>query len=184
MGGLSLGLSLSLSGSGGGAAPAFLVTNSANTTVTDLGGSEYQITKTGGVEATYDASANSSTALTGDFIIRFTPQTDGLGFFVGVNSDPLTDDTYTSIDYALFFTDVPNVQYWESGVAVGTAKATYTIGDNLYLKRSGSTLSYGHGGTDGVTGYTESGTATTSATLYFDSAFRNSSASVKVKRLA
>ena len=164
--------------------PDFVLVDRAFTTITALGGAEFRIQRnTGG--NTWDASAVGTTALTGDFILRFIPEQNNLHFMVGVDADPAADDGYTSIDIDLFFeASTYAVDSFSAGVTPIPFAVAYSPGDTWFLRRSGSTVTIGHGGTDGVTGITVVGTYTKAGTLYFDSCLNGAAVSVLVKRIA
>ena len=151
------------------ALPILTIVNNTNTTITHLGSGVYNVEKTSGATATYNAGAVSSTGATGDFVLRIkgTPGVSGWGQAVGVNSDPLTDDDYASIDNTFVY--IPNtdqLSIMESGtnVVTGLANSTYA-----WIWRIGGTLGYGRGATLGAAQASPDRTVASSGTLYFDS---------------
>lgn len=159
--------------------------NQTGTTAVDLGGSVWEITKTAADGDWGNASATSVQSFAGDFILRFTPQQADKECMVGVTTDPLASNHYNTIDYAIYFNNAGQVsQLYENNVANTVSATNYAAGDNFFIKRTGSTMSIGYGGTDGVSGYTEKWARTTSATLYVDSAIVSIGAKFRVTRLA
>lgn len=145
-------------------APALIV-NRSGTSVVPLGDNVYTAEKTAGTFA-WDSDAVGTVGYAGDFYLRLKQLTGGTGFYAGMNTDPLTDSSYTSIDYALVFTG----SAWlvsESGATVGSSFGSAS--DYGWIWRSGTTLGYGHGATLAAAMAAPDRTLTTSATLYFDS---------------
>jgi hypothetical protein len=83
----------------------------------------------------------------------------------GLNTDPLTNQSYASIDYAWYCLHTGALQIWESGVNQGTF-GTYTTSTVLHISYEGSTIKYW---ADGVVIRTVATTA--GRTFYFDSSF-------------
>lgn len=160
-----------------------VISDVVGTTVTSPGSAEYQITKTGADADWTTGSANSATALTGDFIIRISPTSNTTLGILGVTSDPNADNHYISIDFALYMAS-GTLKVFENGGGDYTLVGGYLANDNFFIKRSGGTLTYGYGGTDGVTGFTAARTVASTGSLYFDSAIFSQGAVYNVKRLA
>lgn len=180
---LGLGLGLGLGKGSGVAAPELAMANQANTTVTPA--DQFTITKSGGAADTWDASATSTTALAGDFVMRFTPTLAAKEMVFGLADAPLGTINNTNIDIAAYVRAGPAdvIDFNNGGFAAGYQVA-YTPGENWFIKRSGSTITVGNGGTDGVTGFTSRATYTNSATLYPVAALYTSGAELAVKRLS
>lgn len=157
-----------------------VIANHANTTVAAQGGGVYRVTKTGGVNGSADASAVSATAMPGDFTIRIqTLQTNkDIGF--GVNADPLTDDSYTSIDRMLLFTAGAAVVVYENGSSV-VAPASYVTSQYWFIRRTGSAIEIRVGtSTDIALSSLVANFTSLSGTLYFDSSLLGSSGAADV----
>ncbi len=170
--------------------PPITMVNQAGTTAVDQGANGWLITKTGGADATWgDASATSVESFAGDFILRITPQqsgsgTDGQGM-VGVTADPVASNHFNTIDYAFYFNGSSQVDaLYENGVSAAITAVNFVSGTHFFIKRTGTAMSFGHGGTDGITGYTESISRTSGATLFVDSSIFDSNAAWRIKRLA
>ena len=142
------------------------IANNANTTVTYRGGSVYEVEKTAGVNG-YNASAVSSVGITGDFVLRLRPLVFLNGMFVGVNSDPLTDNGDASIDFAWAANSATSGVIFESGST--PLGGSTTLSGYFWIWRSGTTLGYGTGADLATAQASPVRTVTTSATLYFDS---------------
>jgi hypothetical protein len=141
--------------------------SAATMTVTNIGGGEFDLLKTGGVD--WAVSANSTTPLTGDFLLRFTQLQVGDGM-LGVSLAPNTSDHYNTIDHCIYLNGT-SAQPYNLGVS-GTGFA-YTPTQYAFMKRVGSTLTSYLGGTDG-TGATNTqplDSKTEAGTVYFDSSF-------------
>lgn len=139
------------------------ITNHANTTVGGAG--LFTVKKTGGVAATYDASAVSTT-LSGDFVLRLKSITSVGNWAAGMNSDPLTDDNFTSIDFAwLFDAGTASWGVYESGGAIAAGLS----GAYAWIWRTGTSLGYGLGLTLAAAQASPTRTTVSSAALAFDS---------------
>jgi hypothetical protein len=79
------------------------------------------ITKVGGVGAWGDSQAYSPVGYTGGAYVSFKSNQTNKFFMVGLNTDPTTDASYTSLDYAWYITDlnVHGLQIYEGGAGVG-----------------------------------------------------------------
>lgn len=164
--------------------PRFAMINRTGTTVVEVSSGVWEVTKTSADLDWSNSSAISAKGIAGDFILRFTPQQANKELMIGVNSDPLTNDHYNTIDHAIYFTVAGTVdQLYENGVASTVGSTPYIAGTNFFAKRTGSTLSIGFGGSDGVSGYTEKWSRTNANVLYVDSAILNIGAKVQVSRL-
>ncbi|HEY8086067.1 MAG TPA: hypothetical protein VIE69_10765, partial [Methylophilaceae bacterium] len=135
-------------------------------TVTNNGNS---IIKSGGTDSTWgDADIYSSVGLTGSaYVSAQAGQTTLSGMF-GLNTDPTTDKSYTSLDYAWYPTPSGVLKIYENGVNVGYA-GTYTTSDILSIAYSGNTVSYLKNGF-----VQRTVNATAGQTFYFDSSFYSS----------
>lgn len=155
-------------------------TNHANTTITDLGGAQWRIEKTGGTDGFFDAAAHSTAAFSGDFQIRAKAVQTTAAFAVGANTDPTTDTGFSGIDRALAFQANGTVDYYEGGVLVGSL-GSYTTSDYLFIRRVGSVVTFLKGPTIDVTDATllHTGSPSTAA-MYFDSSLSTLNGKVDV----
>lgn len=152
------------------------IVNQVNTTVTNQGGGVYRIAKTGGTLDVYDASAVSAVGASGDFTLKIdkTATINQVGI-LGMNSDPLTADTWQSVDYGLL---------WSSGswyvYESATNPATFADnGETAWIRRVGTTLSYLLGNVleTAVVQRTVNGAT---GTLYFDSSIQDTTVLIDV----
>ncbi len=152
------------------AAPSssYAIVNNANTQVLHLGSGVYSVEKISASGA-YDADAVSTVGMAGDFVLRLKNISNGSpvnAWLAGVNSDPLTDSNFTSIDYAFLYNQTSGQWgIYENGgaVAVNLGNDTYA-----WIWRAGTTLGYGRGADLATAKAAPDRTQTTSATLYFD----------------
>jgi len=146
---------------------SYAITDHANTSVVHIGSGVHTITKSAN-DGSFNASAVSSVGLTGDFVLRVKALDIPGGIFVGMNSDPLTDDSYTSIDFAWRNPLTTISEIWESNTQIltGIPSGTY-----FWIWRVGTTLGYGRGNDLATAQASPDRTTTSSATLYFDSSF-------------
>lgn len=164
--------------------PAFEIVARVNSLVTDLGSGVFEIRKNGGTPGSYDASATSDAAyLTGDFILRLTPMQAPLGIGAGISTNPTAGTDHTDINYEFWFDGASSPSFYQGGANQGTY-SNYSAGENWFIKRTGSTLSFGRGGVDGITGYTEVATRSSGAAFYFDSTITTAGKALQVARLA
>lgn len=149
------------------AAPAntLVIVNNANTQVLHPGSGVYTIEDTGG--GVFAAGAVSSVGCASDFILRVKMTALFVGVFLGMNSDRLTDDNYTSIDYAWANPSGGTGQIYESGALVTTPGGS----SYFWIWRVGTSLNYGRGATFAIASAAIDRTVTDSSTLYFDSSF-------------
>lgn len=105
------------------------------------------VTKPTGTAA-WDASAYSVESYTnGAYVTWQAPSVAGTHAMVGLNTDPLTDSHYTSIDYAIYPAVSGGAIYvYESGSLVYTHGGTYTAGDVFSIQYDGDRLRYLHNG--------------------------------------
>jgi YD repeat-containing protein len=140
----------------------------SNATVT-AGGT---VTKTSGISGAWDSSVRSIRGETGGAMVSFRPGQTNKYAMVGLNSDPALNDSYASIDYAMYCMADGTLCAYESGKRVDfvpatptyttsdTLKVVYTSGKVQYLKISGST-----------TTVLREVAVTISSPLYLDSSF-------------
>ncbi len=180
-----LDMSLTRSGAGGGAAlPAFTMENRVGTTVTDLGSREWSVDPT--ANGWGNATATSVESFAGDFIVRYRAGAS-TQIMCGVTADPVVSNHFDTIDFAMFFSTGAVVRLFENGIETAadiSGGAVYSTPAYFFIKRIGTALSFGNGGTDGVTGYTERATRTSAATLFVKVASNSDQDGVEVKRIS
>jgi len=106
------------------------------------------------------------------------PKATGYDMFFGLNSDPATDGSYTSLDYALHIPGGGTVEYWENGSLVASL-GSMGDGDVLEIIYNGSTLRCLRNGQQ-----MRSTALSTAAVLYFDSSFSTPGATMTNIRFA
>src|SRR6266545_3181407 len=112
-----------------------------------------------------NADAYSKERYTGSaYVSAVAGQTKLSGMF-GLNSDPLTDRNYTSLDYAWYTAADGTAQIYESGAYVGSF-GPYTTSDVLSIEYTASSVIYRQNGVVKRTVGTSAG-----RTFYFDSSF-------------
>ncbi|HYD36733.1 MAG TPA: hypothetical protein VEA60_03915, partial [Allosphingosinicella sp.] len=159
------------------------ITNDGNTTVTTTADGLYRITKTGGTHAVFDAAASSSTAASGDFVLRLRPPRKDRSVAAGVSTAPATSLARTDIDYGFYFHSSGTLQYVNSSGGGTSFGVSYAAGENFWLVRSGTTISHYRGPTLAAAiaaGSLRTVTGVT-GTFYFDSSFYTANAAVDVE---
>jgi hypothetical protein len=148
---------------------AIEIVNHNNTRVVHVGSGAYTIEKISGAVDTRDAGAVSSVGIDGDFVLRLkhVSTIDNLAWNAGMNSDPLTDDDYASIDFSWFYT--PSSALWTVGESGAFPTGNFADATYAWIWRSGTSLNYGRGGDLATAKANPDRTVTSSATLYFDS---------------
>lgn len=127
--------------------------------------------KTGGASL-WDAQVYSTASKTGGAYAAASRAATGTDQMFGLNSDPTTDASYTSIDYA-FYIDSGNTLYiYESGANVLGGLGATLLGDFFEIVYSGTTIQYKK---NGAVLRTVSGLAS-NLTFSFDSSFHTASA--------
>lgn len=105
-----------------------------------------RIGKPSGAESTWDSDAYSRDGYRGGAFVSFVPEQTTDSLMVGLNSDPLTNSTYTSIDYAMYCRNTGVLSAYESGSFVQDL-GTYAAGDALSVAYDGSRVRWMQNGT-------------------------------------
>jgi hypothetical protein len=121
--------------------------------------------KTGGSGAAWDQQVYSRDSYTGGAYVSAVPSQNNLALMFGLNSDPATDASFTSIDYAMYAGADGSLYAYESNVSKGVI-GSYVAGDVLAVTYDGSNVRYMKGGT-----ILRTVSATIAAPLFFDSSF-------------
>lgn len=95
--------------------------------------------KSGGVAA-WDSDISSVTSFTACHL-QFKPKQNNLNFMVGLNTDPLANQTYTSIDFA-WYCHPSGLQIYENGVLAVANAGTYTAGTEFGITYDGTAVRY------------------------------------------
>jgi hypothetical protein len=153
-----------------------VIANNSGTTVADQGGGVYRVTKTGGLDGTWDASAIGQSAHAGDFVVRVNPRQANLNLMIGVSTNATASNSF-DISLAVFIKNDGSLDAYEAAAPTATNVSTYTASDYLFMRRVGSTITLLKGATTSVSAAAVIHTYTaSSATVTFDSSFNNSSA--------
>ncbi|MBN2128931.1 MAG: hypothetical protein JW741_05515, partial [Sedimentisphaerales bacterium] len=163
----------SLTKFGEGTESPLAIAPGVNTTVAQQADGLYRITKTAGGITSWDADAHSLVKADGDFLLRLRPGQNNKYVVGGMSTVPGGSASYTNPEYGLYFLDNGQVYYMEKGV-YATLGVTYNAGDDFWISRTGSTITYYKGAT-----VLRTRTAATE-TLYFDSSFYTPGATLDV----
>jgi len=100
-----------------------------------------QIYKQPNVADGWDSDCYSLDAFTGGCTVKFQPCQTNAYFMIGLNSDPLTDQSYTSLDHAWYINLDGNAYIYENGSLVQTT-TSYHAGDIFEIRYDGKFVSY------------------------------------------
>lgn len=142
------------------------VVDHTGTAVNYLGKGVHTIEKVAPGTGPYDAGAVSSAAVTGDFVLRLRHIAATSGYGAGVNSDPLSDDSYTSIDNLWIGGASALWTIYESGGAIA---GPFANNGYAWIWRVGSVLGYGRGPDLATAKASPDRLTTSTGPLYFDS---------------
>ncbi|WP_229008360.1 LysM peptidoglycan-binding domain-containing protein [Methylophilus sp. Leaf408] len=155
--------------SGGGVSlnPANNISYNPPNAFTQIGNS---LKKTGGTNGVWtDAGVFSQIGYTGSAYLTARAGQTNLHAMIGLNSDPMTDRNYTSLDYAWYPAADGKLYIYENGAnVVAAGYGTYLPSDVLEISYQGTTVNYLKNGT-----VIRSVTTTAGRTLYMDSSFYN-----------
>ncbi len=121
--------------------------------------------KADGVPGGWDSDVYSPDGYVGGAFAGATPQAADKNLMFGLNTDPLSDSSYASLDAAFFCEGSGLLQVYESGSLKGTY-GLYAAGDRLLVWYDGVTLRYSRNGQ-----VLREVAWSTSAPLHFDSSF-------------
>lgn len=125
------------------------------------------MTKASGSNA-WDAHAYTDQSLTSGCYFEFKVDAATNQCMVGINTDPATDSSFASIDYAFFTSSVGSLRAYESG-SLGASFTTYLATDTLAIEYVGTEVRYYQNGAllRTVTG------VSTGLTMYIDSSLNS-----------
>lgn len=129
-------------------------------------------TKTGGADATWGDAAVSSQEGYPACTVSWRASQTNKRVMVALNSDPTTDHSYTSLDFALYMRDDGNIGCWESNTEISTNLGSYSTSDQLTISYDGLRISYYKNGTLLRT------VPLVGARLFLDSSFYGSGAAI------
>lgn len=159
-------LSLGKARAGADGSSAFTATATAN--MVWSGGTA---TKVSGTTA-WDGSVRSDQAYPGGAGVAWVADTANKGVMIGLNSDPSTDNGYTTIDYSLRLGSTGAMSIWESGTQQA-APGAYAVGDVFAIIYNGESVTYYRNGSALRTVAAPAGLL-----LYLDSSFNEVGGSV------
>lgn len=142
------------------------IISTTQATITARGNCEVHgdvIRKVGGSSA-WDSDAYSPTIYRNGAFLSFRPDQTNASVMVALNSDPTTDQNYTSLDYAWYLTEAGGAEIFESGTQIAVVGA-YTTASVFTIKHDGKFVRYE------MSGQLIRQTPVTSATLFFDTSF-------------
>ncbi|MEK3822088.1 phage tail spike protein [Cytobacillus sp. FSL W8-0315] len=142
--------------------PGFVL--SWNTTGTVTVDSQGRLSKLTG-SSTWDSQAYSTESYTGGAFLTFKAGVNSNNIMIGLNSDPATDASYTSLDFAFYLRSAGTFSFYESGTSRGTA-TPFAVGDVFSVVYDNTEVRYYHNGNLVRTVATSSG-----RTLSVDSSF-------------
>ncbi|MED1940816.1 phage tail spike protein [Cytobacillus firmus] len=122
--------------------PGFVL--SWNTTGTVTVDSQGRLSKLTG-SSTWDSQAYSTESYTGGAFLTFKAGVNANNVMIGLNSDPATDASYTSIDFAFYLRSAGTFSFYESGTSRGTA-TPFAVGDVFSVVYDNTEVSYYHNG--------------------------------------
>lgn len=98
------------------------------------------VRKNGGA-VLWDSDAYSPESYADGVFVSFQASQTNASFMVGLNSDPTTDSSFTSLDYAWFVRNDGTLEVRENGVSIANYGA-YTINTTIGIKYDGATVFY------------------------------------------
>lgn len=96
--------------------------------------------KSAGTSA-WDSDVYSLQGYTNGAFVSFQPAQAGLALMIGLNTDPTTDSSYTSLDYAMYCMAAGTLQVYNNGTLAFTGGA-YAAGDKLLVAYDGAFVRY------------------------------------------
>ncbi|WEK02284.1 MAG: LysM peptidoglycan-binding domain-containing protein [Candidatus Sphingomonas phytovorans] len=103
-----------------------------------------RVTKISGTTG-WDADASSTMGASGDFVLQVSPTQVFNSQMIGVSQNPLSSASYDSLQYAFYF--IGGSVWRSNGGGVYSLGTTLAVGDNFWLVRTGTTISYLKGAT-------------------------------------
>jgi hypothetical protein len=128
----------------------------------------YNIVKTSGGAAAYDAGAVSTEVLAGDGYVEVTPTIASLSRGFGFAADD-PDQNFNTVDYLFLLDGATVLAVYENGSS--KYSGTYAINDVLVVRRTGTTITYEKNGAAVYTSLTAS-----SGNILVDTTLRHTNA--------
>ncbi|WP_415842170.1 Ig-like domain repeat protein, partial [Paracidovorax anthurii] len=129
------------------------------------------VTKTSGT-ADWESSIRSTVGVSGGASVSFKAGQTNKAIMVGLNSDPGVNDSYLSIDWAIYITYDGAMYAYQNGASVASL-GTYTTGDVLSVEYLNGVVSYRKNGA-----VLRQETANITQPLYLDSSFYGTGGSI------
>lgn len=122
----------------------------------------------------WDASAHSRESFIGGCFAACSPSTNVVQVIFGINTDPATNASYTSIDYSMQMAGDGNLYAFQGSTALnsGTSLGTYAAGDTLMMTYYGGVVRWHKNGT---ILFQLTDASMVSSRLFFDSSFFDAS---------
>ena len=117
----------------------------------------------------WDLHAYSEEYFIGPCVLTFKAGTTNETWMLGINTDPVANTSYTSIDYCFYQNGTDTVAIYESGSSEGTV-ATYTTSSVFSIVNDGEKVKYY---VDGALEHTSSNIPSATAAYYIDSSFNS-----------
>lgn len=132
--------------------------------VTVNGNSVFKSTAT----SAWDSDVYSLQGYTNGAFVSFQPSQKNLYFGIGLNTDPTTDSSYTSVDYWFECNATGTIGIWNNGVVTsfGAAVGSYAVGDIFSVSYDGAFVRFTQ---NGALLFQQA--APPNLTLYLDSSF-------------
>lgn len=134
------------------------------------------VSKSSGFPGIWDASVRSLAGFTGGAAVSFQAGNAGTNFMVGLTSDPTANDSYNTIDYALYCAS-NSLWVYENGVAVDLGSPAYTPSDVLRIVYDGTKVQYLKINSSGTT-VLRTVTVSIASPLYLDTSLYSSNAQI------
>ncbi|UQX52281.1 phage tail protein [Cytobacillus pseudoceanisediminis] len=122
--------------------PGFALTWNVNGVTVDDQNRLFKPTGSG----TWTGEAYSTESYISGAFLTFKPAQNNQSIMFGLNTDPTTNVSYTSLDYAFYLQSNGNVGIYESGSSRGSTFATYSAGDVFAITYDNVNIRYYHNG--------------------------------------
>jgi len=150
--------------------PAFGLVASGNVVV-----ASNRIISTAALTGWGNGAAYSSESFTGGAQVTFSPDQNNGSIMVGLNTDPTTDNSWTSLDYAWLVAEAGDCSIYESN-SFQSSHGSYAAGNVFSVQYDNGSVRYLK---NGVVVRTVSASA--NLTFFLDTSFNNAGAAVTIK---
>lgn len=104
-----------------------------------VGDSIYKMTS---AAAAWDSDAVSQSALSGGLELRFNACQTNAAIMIGLNSDPLTNENFNTLDFSWYAGEDGNAYIYENGALVATVPGGYSTSTLFHIKYDGKYVTY------------------------------------------